>query len=449
MKSVFSFLLILAVAAGCKERPEKQLFFSSRQISQVLSEMTDIMVHDVTNPPLASRFFSYACLAGYEVVAQHDSTLRSMHGVLNGYPQLGKPKPAEGHSYQLSALLAMLETARKMQPSGALLEQYEQQFLDSCRRNGVSEQVIASSLSYAQEVSQDILAYAKADQYNRISNYPRYSTKEAEGSWYPTPPGFFAPVEPYFNTVRSFTLDTCAQFQPVPPVPFSAEKGSPFYQLMHQTYQEGVNLSKEHQEIAAFWDCNPFALQENGHLMVGMKKISPGAHWLGITGIACEKAKVSFNEAMKINTMVAISLMDGFISCWDEKFRSNRIRPETAIRKFIDPSWKPLLQTPPFPEYLSGHSTISSAAATVLTHYLGEDFKYTDTVEERYGLPARKFNSFQAAAVEAGLSRLYGGIHFMDAIDHGRTQGLQVGEWVLQKVEGKPALVAGRQPAEE
>lgn len=131
--------------------------------------------------------------------------------------------------------------------------------------------------------------------------------------------------------------------------------------------------------------------------------------------------------------MVSVSLMDGFISCWDEKFRSNRIRPETAIRTYMDPSWKPFLQTPPFPEYLSGHSTISSASAVVLSHYFGDDFEYTDTVEVRYGLPARAFASFQEAAIEAGISRFYGGIHFMDAIDNGRTQGLQVGEWVLRK----------------
>jgi membrane-associated phospholipid phosphatase len=99
------------------------------------------------------------------------------------------------------------------------------------------------------------------------------------------------------------------------------------------------------------------------------------------------------------------------------------------------------LQTPPFPEYLSGHSTISSAAAVVLTHYFGENFAYTDTVEVRFGLPERKFSSFQEAAIEAGISRFYGGIHFMDAIDNGRKQGLQVGEWVLSKVEKRQSAV--------
>lgn len=448
MKKLLPFLLMLTFAFACKEqkREEENLpHFSSQHISRVIDEMTDLMVNDVTNPPLAARFYAYATLAGYEVISQNDSAHQSMHGILNEYPKLEKPDSISGYAYELSALLAMMETAKKMQPSGPILDEYEQRFLDSCRTAGVSEQVIANSLRYAQYISKAILAYAKADKYNRISNYARYSTSEEEGTWHPTPPGFFAPVEPYFNTVRSFTLDTCSQFQPAPPVAFSKDKGSEFYELMQQCHAKSKDkLTEEEQQIAAFWDCNPFALQDNGHLMVGMKKISPGAHWLGITGIACKQAGKSFAEAMEINTMVAVALMDGFLSCWDEKFRSNRIRPETAIRMYMDTSWKPFLQTPPFPEYLSGHSTISAASAVVLTHYFGDNFSYSDTVEERYGLPARQFESFQQAAIEAGISRFYGGIHFMDAIDNGRTQGLQVGEWVLQKA-GK--LPVGQQPA--
>jgi hypothetical protein len=442
MKKLLLFVVVLTGLYACRPQPERLPELGSDQISRVVAQMTDLMVHDISNPPLAARFYAYACLAGYEVVSRHDSTCPGMYGVLNGYPRLEKPRTGP-YAYQLSALLAMLETAKKMQPSGPLLEKYQQSLLDSCRRAGFSEEVIGNSLEYAKVVSRDILAYAKADSYNKISNFTRYSPLNAEGSWYPTPPGFFPPVEPYFNTVRPFTLDSGSQFKPVPPVPFSKDKTSPFYQLMLECYREGVNLPADHQEIAAFWDCNPFALQDNGHMLVGMKKISPGAHWMGITGIACGQAGVGFAGAMKINTAVALALTDGFISCWDEKFRSNRIRPETAIRKYIDPTWKPLLQTPPFPEYLSGHSTISSAAAVVLSHYLGDNFAYTDSVETRYGLPARRFASFQQAAEEAGISRFYGGIHFMDAIHNGRKQGLAVGAWVLKKVEQKNERLAG------
>ena len=138
---------------------------------------------------------------------------------------------------------------------------------------------------------------------------------------------------------------------------------------------------------------------------------------------------------MQIYTMVSVGLMDAFICCWDEKYRSDRIRPETAIRRYIDPTWLPILQTPPFPEYPSGHSTISSTSATILTHYFGEKFHYTDSIEVKYGLAPRSFDSFQQAAAEAAISRFYGGIHFMDAVDNGRTQGLRVGEWVLDRLK--------------
>ncbi len=436
----YSLLILLLSVLGCST--PKQPALSPDALTGVLNEMTEIMIHDVTNPPLAARFFSYACLSGYEVMAQHDSSIRSMHGVLNGFPKIEQPQGLESHSASLAAVLAVMETARKMQPSGSRMAAYEKHFLDSCKTIGFSEVTLDHSQKYAEQISQQLLKYAKKDRYNRISNYPRYQATTQEGNWYPTPPGYFSPVEPYFATVRSFTLDTCSQFKPAPPVAFSKDKNSEFYKLMLINVEE--KLPDDHKEIAAFWDCNPFALEDNGHLMVGMKKISPGAHWLGITGIACKKAGLNLAQTFKMNTIVSITLMDGFICCWDEKYRSNRIRPETAIRQLVDPNWRPFLQTPPFPEYLSGHSTISTAVATVLTHYLGDNFAYTDTVEEPFGLKARSFTSFMQAADEAGMSRLYGGIHFMDAITNGRTQGEKVGAWVIQKLEGNasPAIAA-------
>ncbi|MDQ6813707.1 MAG: vanadium-dependent haloperoxidase [Bacteroidota bacterium] len=437
------FFLFFVLACRQSSRQQKQnLHFSSSHITGVINRMTDVMVHDVTNPPLAARFFSYATLAGYEVISQNDSTYKSMSQSLNNYPVLTKPDSISGYSTELSAVLAMLETAKKMQPSGAYVDSFEVSFLDSCRKEGLAEDVINNSTRYARSISKAVLSYAKSDRYNRTSNYPRYTPQQTPGSWYPTPPGFFAPVEPYFNTVRPFTLDTCTQFKPDSPVAFSTDKGSAFFKMLNYNYTESSHLSKEHQQIAAFWDCNPFALQDNGHLMSGLKKMSPGAHWLLITGIACKEAKADFAKSMKIHALVSIGLMDGFICCWDEKFRSNRIRPETAIRQYIDPRYKPLLQTPPFPEYLSGHSTISATSAVILSHYFGDHFYYNDTSEESYGLPSRAFNSFQQAALEAGLSRFYGGIHFMDAVNNGRKQGLEVGEWVINRVENKASSVA-------
>ena len=434
IQSVGIILVMLLFTGSCKQH-KKLPELTNKDISNIITKMTEIMVNDITNPPLAARFFSYSCLAGYEVVSQNKKSSPSMHGILNAYPAIKKPDSIGVYSYQLASLLAMIETAKKMQPSGSLLNMYEESLLDSCRKIGFEEEVVEYSKNYALIISKQILAYAKADHYNQISNLSRYTPAKGDGYWYPTPPGFMPAVEPNFNTIRPFTLDSASQCKPIPPVVFSAVKGSPFYQLTESVYKESKAFIPEHLAIASFWDCNPFAIQAEGHLNFGVKKISPGAHWLGITGIACMKANKSFEEAMQIHSIVSIGLMDAFVCCWDEKFRSNRVRPETAIRKLIDPQWEPLLQTPPFPEYLSGHSVASAASATILTHYFGDNFSYKDSVEVAYGLPAKTFQSFNKAAEEAAISRFYGGIHFMDAITNGLQQGTKVGAWVLQKIK--------------
>jgi hypothetical protein len=241
-------------------------------------------------------------------------------------------------------------------------------------------------------------------------------------------------VEPHWSTIRPFFLDSAQQFSPLPPVEFNAAQDRPFYKLMHEVYETANNLTIEQREIAAFWDCNPFAVQYSGHLAMGLKKISPGGHWMGITGIACRQSSASIEKTVEAYALVALTLSDAFISCWDEKYVSDRIRPEAAINKYIDAAWKPLLQTPPFPEYTSGHSVISTAGAFVLTFIFGDNFAFRDTTEEYFGLPARNFNSFSNAADEAAISRLYGGIHFRDAIEQGQVQGRSIAQYIIQKI---------------
>jgi len=435
MKQLIICCALLLCLMSCMKK-EKDPELTNKDIAKVLEQMTQFMIHDVTNPPLAGRFYSYACISGYTVLALNDSSVVPLKGVLNEFPDITTPLDSGAYSPQLSAILAMTGTAKKMQPSGKQFGAFEKQFLDSCRKIGFSDEIIAHSQSYANQVIKQIMPYAKKDRYNKISNYPRYTPLNTEGSWYPTPPAFFAPVEPYFNTVRPFFIDSAQAFKSVPPIPYSKDKNSPFFKLLMANYIEGGSgLTTEHREIAAFWDCNPFALKNEGHLLVGLKKISPGAHWIGITGIACQKAKVNFSKTLEIYTVVTLGLTDSFISCWDEKYRSNRIRPETAVRRLIDPKWKPMLQTPPFPEYMSGHSHISSTTATILTYYFGDDFSYTDDVEEKYGLKSRKFISFNHAAKEAAMSRFWGGIHFMDGIENGVNVGNKIGEHIVNKLK--------------
>src|SRR5690606_33491179 len=323
-------LIALIILESCA-RKQAPAAIDNLYLSRVYNKMTDIMVHDISNPPLAARFYAYASLAGYEIISQNDPDYPSMHGKLNEYPLIEKPEEFEHQHFQIAALMAIMEVSKKIQPSGPEMLVLEEELVDELRQKGFSDETIEDSKAYAMLISQAILDYSRKDRYTSISNFPRYTPQGTEGTWYPTPPGYFPPVEPYFHTIPPFTLDSSAQFKPEPPVPFSEDKDSEFFRLTLEVYE--ADMSQENKEIAAFWDCNPFALQDNGHLMVGMKKISPGAHWMGIADIACQQAGLDFQKSLEIQTMVAIGLMDGFLACWDEKFRSNRVRPETVIRK--------------------------------------------------------------------------------------------------------------------
>jgi hypothetical protein len=248
-------------------------------------------------------------------------------------------------------------------------------------------------------------------------------------------------VEPNWKSVRPLVIDSCNQFLAKPPVPFSKDTNSEFYRLAKEVYEVSLHPDPEQLNIASFWDCNPFVVATSGHMSIGFKKISPGGHWMNIAAIAAQKAQLSFKYTITLQTLTGITIMDAFISCWDEKFRSNRIRPETYINRYIDIKWQPLLQTPPFPEYTSGHSVVSTAVAEVLTYMLGDKFSFTDNSEELFEIPARSFSSFRHAAAEAAVSRLYGGIHFRDAIENGQQQGKEVGAFIvsqLQRVGVKP-----------
>jgi hypothetical protein len=176
--------------------------------------------------------------------------------------------------------------------------------------------------------------------------------------------------------------------------------------------------------------------------MFATKKITPAGHWIGITAVATRKAKSSFSETINAYTNVSIALFDGFISCWDEKWNTLIVRPETLINQYYDQQWLPLLQTPPFPEYTSGHSVISRAAAVILTDLYGSDFSFIDTSEIVYGLPERKYNSFIHASEEAAISRLYGGIHYMMAITEGVSQGQAIGDYIVDKIQTKVETVS-------
>ncbi|WP_276366011.1 vanadium-dependent haloperoxidase [Chryseolinea sp. H1M3-3] len=426
------FLLITGNVFSQKHSKNQQ---EVQLLADNIFHLSEVMLHDVAAPVAASRFYAYAMLGAYETAHYGTGRLVNLNEELNANPEIKPPVLPKNFNVSLASNYALLHVGRFIMPSGAMLEEKQKALVAYFKKKKkISESDIKDNIRYAEEIAKSVLAYARTDGYNKLSTYTRYSPSKKEGYWYPTPPEYMSAVEPQWKTIRTFFLDSAKQFAPPPPVAYSKDSTSAFYKLMLEVYEAKNNITKEQLAIANFWDCNPFAVDYSGHMAIGLKKISPAGHWMGITSIACKKADISLDSAILIHSMVALTLHDAFISCWQEKYFSDRIRPESAINILIDPSWRPVLQTPPFPEYTSGHSVASSSVAVVLTYLLGDNFNFLDTSEMYFGIPAREFKSFYQAAEEAAISRLYGGIHFRDACENGVVQGKQIGQFILSNM---------------
>lgn len=394
--------------------------------------LTDVIIHDIFSPPVASRIYAYTNIAAYEILVKGDKNYHTLNDQLKSFPTI--PAATKKVNLSLAAVNAFLITGKSLVFSEAILQDSINHILEWYRQKGITPEVFNSSLAYGNQVATIVLQWVAKDKYKETRSLRRYSFLKQEGKWLPTPPVYMAAIEPNWSKIRPLAIDSCNQFQPALALAFSTDKNSLFYLQAKEVYDSTINLSAANKAIASFWDCNPFAVSTDGHLMYAVKKISPGGHWIMIAGLISRNNKAGILKASVAYTLTSIALFDGFISCWDEKYRSNVIRPETYINKYMDESWRPLLQTPPFPEYTSGHSVISAAAAVVLGSLFGDNTAFDDDTEVEFGLPVKHFSSFTEACSEAAISRLYGGIHYRAAIENGQAQGSKLGQWVARKV---------------
>ncbi len=403
-----------------------------------VDKVTDIMVHDIFSPPVASRVYVYPNIAAYEILAQKSDERKSLAGQVAELSPIPAMEPDAGINAELAALVAHIEVSRTMLFSEADILKLRDSLYGVWERTNSGE--FEKSRDYGLKVAGHIVEWMNQDNYPQTRTMPKFSVYEDDPSrWQPTPPAYMDGIEPHWNKIRTLVIDSAQQFKPVPPPPFSMEPGTPFYEEVREVYDISQEITQkgdqsEEVQIAQFWDCNPYVSVTRGHLMFATKKISPGAHWMGIAKIAARKSNADYFQTVKTYTQTSIALFDGFISCWDEKYRSNLVRPETLINQHMDENWEPILQTPPFPEYTSGHSVISGAAAIALTDLYGDNFAFDDDTEVPYGLPVRSFTSFIQASDEAAISRMYGGIHYRQAVEVGVEQGRDLGRYVISKL---------------
>ncbi|PPK86686.1 PAP2 superfamily protein [Neolewinella xylanilytica] len=413
-----------------------------------VKQLTDVIVHDIFSPPVASRIYSYSSIAGYEAMAAGDPNLVSLSGQISHLSPAPAPPPNVEIAYPLAAVVAQFKVGKSMVFSEDKMDAYRDQLYAEYREIRMPEEVFEASVAYGEAVADHVIKWYDGDMYKQTRTFPKYSITDDESKWQPTPPDYMDGIEPSWMKIRPFTLDSASQFSPPPPTEYSLEPDSKWMREVNEVYTAltGVDekTSAERQAIAQFWDCNPYVSHTVGHLMFATKKITPGGHWINIASIAAKKADADFARTVETYAATSIAMFDGFISCWEEKYRSKLVRPETFINRHIDQEWRPLLQTPPFPEHTSGHSVVSRACAMVLTDLYGDNFAFDDDSEMEYDLPTRSFPSFLAASEEAAISRLYGGIHYRPSIDYGIAQGEKVGKHVLESLRTRAMITEER-----
>ena len=440
---LFLAVILLPGCGSVENKAWREETQDTEFLHRSVKKVTDVIVHDIFSPPVASRIYSYMTIAAYEAALPGNPQWNSLAGQLKDLTPAPQPDPNVEYCYEAAAVQALLKVGRTLVFSEDDMDEFMAETWSRYKGCGIPKDVLDRSIEYGNKVADHIIAWSAGDNYKQSRSFPKYTIEVDDPStWKPTPPAYMDGIEPHWMKIRTIAMDSASQFRPAPPTAFSIDKNSQFYKEAYEVYEVGNNLTDEQREIAMFWDCNPFMMNVKGHVMFATKKISPGGHWMNITRVACTMKKAGFMESIEAYMRVALALQEGFISCWDEKYRSRLIRPETYINQHIDENWVPLLQTPPFPEHTSGHSVISNASAVTLTRLFGDNFAYTDSTETEFGLPARSFNSFYHAAEEAAISRLYGGIHYRPAIEVGMTEGRDLGNYLFDRVTTRKAELA-------
>lgn len=452
MKKILACSILLISLAGCQSNKDYTKFTNDPLLySKTVKNLNDVVLFNNFPPMIASRNYAYANIAAYECVAAGDSNYQSLAGQLKGMPTMPRPQ-AQPFDYHLAALLAFLKVGNAVTfPEGILMDKYDE-IRKQATDAGMPSDVLKNTIAFSDTISASIMKWSKGDNYAQTRSAEKYTVTTEDGRWVPTPPAYSQALEPHWCDIRPMVLDSAGACRPkLLPVYNMKDNASSFYKEMMEVKNIGDSLTAEQRHIADFFDDNPFKLNVSGHLMFATKKFSPPGHWMNIVGIAAQKANADFNKTVAAYTETAIALFDGFIGCWKIKYEHNMIRPETVINKYVDPDWKPYIQTPPFPSFVSGHSVISAASAEVMTHYFGDNFAFTDTSNLEFGIANRSFKSFREAALEASWSRLYGGIHYRCDLEQGNIMGKEIGEMIVSRLimdkrrdKGAKQLIAGK-----
>ncbi|HEX5150867.1 MAG TPA: vanadium-dependent haloperoxidase [Parafilimonas sp.] len=445
MKRV-GFLILVAVViafASCNKQDYKTVMHNPDLYCKAMHELNYVVIYDIFSPPVAARVFAYSNLAAYETLAKEGGHYASLEGKIRDLEGIPSPAKPDRVDFPFASVIAMMTVGRTLTFSEDRMDSLIDSVKTLAANSNMTKEMFDSSVSYGSQVAAAILNWSKKDNYGKTRG-SKFTVTGLDGHWSPTPPGYFDAVEPKWMTIRTMALDSPNIFPIIPPPAFSKDSGSAFYKMARKVYDTVNALNETQQWIANFWDCNSFKMHQEGHVMFATKAMTPGGHWMEITGTIAMQKKSDWHETVYAYTGASMAIFDGFIDAWWCKYHWDLIRPETYINQYIDPNWKPFLQTPPFPEYISAHSVISAGAAQFLARTYGDSTAFKDSSERDWGWPDRNFSSFTQAAWEVSMSRFYGGIHYYEAIVEGRRQGRFIGDMVMDKLLGPSKQLAKR-----
>ena len=439
IKRVFSVLLLAGATAA---HAQGKVPDAARYSAAVATEWFRLILPAIQqtpgqSPPVAARTLAYIGLGLYESVDAGMPGQRSLAGQLNELESLPAAQPNEPLHWPTVANATLAALTRMLLPNApadwmARFDALERNMpvAQSADFNPVerTQEVIIRSETHGRLLAMALMTWARTDGGHDVLGARRvrldaaYVSPSGQGAWVPTPPRFARPLLPHWGTNRTF-MKSVERCDPPAPPRYDETPNSPFHREAQEVHRLSVQPTEEQRRIALYWADDPG------------KTPTPAGHWAWILTDLLRERKADLATAAERYARLGIAMSDAFVATWRVKYQINMLRPVTFIQLAFDANWvPPLMETPAFPEYPSGHSVQSGAAAAVLEAFYGRDTAFEDRTHNDRGWGPKRFRSFRAAADEAALSRLYAGIHYRSAIEHGTAQGRCLGAQALTLV---------------
>jgi hypothetical protein len=369
-----------------------------------------------------SRPFAYSGISAYESTDPGFASWKDKYNGLSGLPKTENEKkyywPASVNA-SLAEFNRRFFTTTNLNPTDiAAIDSLETAINSTF--SVVDPEILNRSIGFGKSIADAVFAWSQTDGYNENIVLP-YTPPVGPGLWVLTPPAFAKPIGPFYGNDRPIIAGSGDNAQPGPPIPYSEDPKSDFYQMVNDLYLASKSLTTDQKNWALFWKDVP--------------GITTPGHWMSIIQQVIKQTHSRLDKAALTYALVGICLNDAAISVWKTKYTYNLVRPVTYIRNVIgDASWLSFIPTPAHPEYSSAHAVISASASEGLAAIYGNIGPFTDHSLDYLGIPARTFNTFQDIGVDAGNSRFYGGIHYQPSIDTGLKQGRTVGGNILSSL---------------